>query len=102
MAVPTSNDETSDALQSEAGKARTRALARILGETGLQAIQTTQYRRAVETAWPLAEALGMASVTIPTADLDALATRLRSLLSGGAGLAASHTDQLPLIGESWV
>ncbi len=91
--------EANDAPLSETGHERARALARVLGEAGIGTILTTEYARNVETAKPLAQALGITPAVIPAAELDALAARLRALPPGAAALVVSHTDKLPLLGE---
>ena len=50
---------------SEAGSARSQALARILGKAGIKAIYTSQFLRTKLTAEPLAKLSGIASTTMP-------------------------------------
>jgi broad specificity phosphatase PhoE len=91
--------EEGDVPLTEAGAARARELARVLGEAGLRQIYTTQYRRNVDTAKPLAEKLGIAPVVIAADNVDELVERLRTTPPGQAALVVSHTDKLPVIGE---
>lgn len=49
----------------EAGGARSQALARILAKAGIKAIYTSQFHRTRLTAEPLAKLLGVASTTMP-------------------------------------
>lgn len=51
---------------SEAGQARARALAEVGKVAGVQVIITTQFQRTKQTAGPLADALGLTMVTVPT------------------------------------
>lgn len=49
----------------ETGTAQAQLLARMLGQSGIKAIYTSQYLRTRATAEPLAKQLGIASVAIP-------------------------------------
>ena len=49
----------------EAGKLRSRALARLLKESGIKAIYTSQFLRTMQTAEPLAEQLGLKAAALP-------------------------------------
>lgn len=91
--------EEGDVPLTEAGTTRARELARVLGEAGVRRIYTTQYRRNVDTAKPLAELLGIAPVVIPADNVDELVERLKATAPGEAALVVSHTDKLPVIGE---
>lgn len=91
--------EDGDVPLTEAGAARARELARVLRDAGVRQIYTTQYRRNVDTAKPLAENLGIAPVVIPADNVDELVERLKATSPGAAALVVSHTDKLPLIAE---
>lgn len=49
----------------ESGKLRSQALARILGQSGIKAIYTSQYQRTIQTAEPLAKQLGITITSLP-------------------------------------
>jgi broad specificity phosphatase PhoE len=91
--------EEGDVPLTEAGAARARELARVLGEAGVRQIYTTQYQRNVDTAKPLAEKLGIAPMVIPADNVEELVERLKATPPGEAALVVSHTDKLPMIGE---
>ena len=48
----------------ESGVARSKALARILGDAGIRAVYTSQYLRTKQTAAPIAAKLGIVSATV--------------------------------------
>ena len=50
---------------SEAGQARAKSLARILGKAGIKTIYTSQFARTKQTAEPLAQALGLTGTVVP-------------------------------------
>jgi broad specificity phosphatase PhoE len=50
---------------SDTGKLRSQALARLLKESGIKAIYTSQFLRTVQTAEPLAEQLGIKAIVVP-------------------------------------
>jgi phosphohistidine phosphatase SixA len=49
----------------ESGRLRSQALARILGQSGIKAIYTSQYQRTIQTAEPLAKQLGITATSLP-------------------------------------
>jgi len=79
----------SDPDLSEKGKARAQALATVLQDAKITAIYTTQYKRTVQTADPLARALAIQ----PTA-LDARETAglIEKLKAGGNALVVGHSN----------
>lgn len=84
---------TSDPDLSEAGVQRARCLARTLADAGVTSIRSTNYRRTLRTAAPLAEALGLDIETYQPGDLPALAADLKS--SGGTILVVGHSNTTP-------
>lgn len=48
----------------EMGKLRSQALARLLGQSGVKAIYTSQFQRTIETAEPLAKRLGITATPL--------------------------------------
>jgi broad specificity phosphatase PhoE len=74
---------------SEKGRARAEALAAVLKDAGITAIYTTQYKRTLQTAEPLAKALGLKPIAIDARDTRALIARLES---GGNALVVGHSN----------
>lgn len=86
-----------------AGEARARDLAGAVGTARVSAIFTTQFRRSVQTAQPLADQLSLTPVvlTVDPANVEAyvqeLVTRIRLLPTQSTVLVVSHTNTIPLI-----
>jgi broad specificity phosphatase PhoE len=85
---------------SPAGRERAQALANALHDAGVTAIITTQQQRTRETAAPLADALHLRPVTVPTspdAREHARAVAAAVGRAGGTVLVVDHQITLPLI-----
>lgn len=86
-----------------AGEARARALVGAVGTARVNAIFTTQFRRSVQTAQPLADHLGLTPVVLTVdpanvaAYVQALVTQIRLLPTQSTVLVVSHTNTIPLI-----
>ena len=59
-----------------AGRARADELARILKDSGITAIFTSEFKRTQETAAPSATSIGVTATVIPAKDTAALAAKL--------------------------
>lgn len=81
----------------EAGAARARELRRIAGDTGVDAIYATPTQRAMQTAQPLATALGE-SLTV-VYDTDETVRRLKTRHWGQVVVVVGHSDTVPQIVE---
>ncbi|MDJ0654990.1 MAG: phosphoglycerate mutase family protein [Xanthomonadales bacterium] len=77
----------------EAGRERARNLALLLKDADIRHIFSTSYRRTMETAQPLAEALQLEVQSYDPADLTGFARRLRRL--NGAALVVGHSNTTP-------
>lgn len=84
---------TSDPDLSAAGVERARCLARTLANAGVTSIRSTNYRRTLRTAAPLAEALGLDIETYDPRDLSAVAADLAS--TGGTIVVVGHSNTTP-------
>lgn len=85
----------------EQGKSRAQELIRILGDTGIQAIYTSQYVRTRLTAEPIAKQL-----SIPIREIDALKTPdlVSEVLTKNTGqvvLIVGHSNSVPEIIEAF-
>lgn len=87
---------TPDPELSEAGKARAQALARMLKDAGITAIYTTEFRRTIDTALPLSDALGLVSTTVSSRDQAGLVEKIKAH-AGGAVLVVGHSNTVPAI-----
>ena len=80
---------------SSAGRARAEALARILKDSGITAIFTTEFKRTQETAAPTATLAHVAPTVAAAKDTAALVTKLHQL--SGNALVVGHGDTIPNI-----
>jgi broad specificity phosphatase PhoE len=75
------------------GSANAQRLAGILKDKGIKAIFATATRRAVETAEPLAEALGIPVVRYDPSNVSSLASAVRA--ADGPVLIVGHSNTVP-------
>jgi len=85
----------SDPDLSSAGRARADELARILKDSGITAIFTSEFKRTQETAAPTATSIGVTATVIPAKDTAALVAKLHQL--NGNALVVGHGDTIPNI-----
>jgi len=86
-------DGGSDPDLSSAGRARANALARILKDSGITAIFTTEFKRTQETAAPTATSAHVTPTVIAAKDTAALVAKLDQL--NGNALVVGHGDTIP-------
>ena len=80
---------------SSAGQARANQLARILKDSGITAIFTSEYKRTQETAAPTATLIHVTPTVVAAKDIAALVARLHQL--NGNALVVGHDDTIPNI-----
>jgi broad specificity phosphatase PhoE len=85
----------SDPDLSAAGRLRAESLVKLLKDSRITAILTTEYKRTRQTAAPLGVALGVNPTVIPSKDAAGLAERLMS--STGNVLVVGHSNTIPEI-----
>lgn len=90
-------DDSSDPPLSEAGIARAKALAALLDGAGVTAIYTTQYKRTIDTAAPLAKVAGLTPVVVSGKETAALVERLRASAPGDLIVVVGHSNTIPEI-----
>jgi len=78
---------------SAAGHQRAEALARILKDSEITAIFTTEFKRTQETAVPTVKATQVTPTIIPANDIPALVEKVRSLQ--GNALIVAHGNTIP-------
>jgi len=76
-----------------AGRERAVALARLVGEAGVSAIFTSEFRRTRQTVEPLAERIGVAPQLTPPPS--PWANQARAGQFGSVLLVAGHSDTVP-------
>src|SRR5438477_8236746 len=80
---------------SSPGRARADALARILKDSGITAIFTSEFKRTQETAAPTATSAHVAPTVVAAKDTAALVAKLHQL--NGNALVVGHGDTIPSI-----
>ncbi len=80
---------------SPAGRARADALARILKDSGITAIFTSEFKRSQETAAPTATSTHVAPTVVTAKDTAGLVAKLHQL--NGNALVVAHGDTIPNI-----
>jgi broad specificity phosphatase PhoE len=80
---------------SSVGRARADALSRILKDSGITAIFTTEFKRTQETAAPTAISAHVTPTVVPAKDTAALVAKLHQL--SGNALVVGHGDTIPNI-----
>jgi broad specificity phosphatase PhoE len=86
-----SNDKDPDL--SSAGLARAGVLAEMLKDSAIVAIFTSEFKRTVETAAPIAKSLGITPTIVLAKDTAALVGKLRTL--EGNALVVGHGNTIP-------
>lgn len=89
--------EGDDPPLSAAGQARAVALAELLEEAGIGAVHSSDFRRTLETAAPLAGRLGLPVLLYDPAEPQPLLDRL--LRDGGRHLVIGHSNTAPELVE---
>jgi broad specificity phosphatase PhoE len=87
----------SDPDLSPAGQARAQEIVRIFGDTGINAIYATQYKRTQQTVKPLADKLGLPVNQVNSKSTAELLTQIRSQNSGQVIFIAGHNNTVPEI-----
>jgi phosphohistidine phosphatase SixA len=82
---------------SPAGQARAQEIARMFGDSGVQAIYATQYKRTQQTVAPLASRLGLSVSTIDAKQSVELTRRILSSNRGQTVFIAGHNNTVPEI-----
>jgi len=85
----------SDPDLSSAGRARADVLVRVLKDSGITAIFTSEFKRTQETAAPTAASISVAPTMVAAKDTAALVAKLHQL--SGNALVVGHGDTIPNI-----
>ena len=91
------DDDPRDPSLSPTGEARARALAGLLGHSGVTHLFASEYRRTQSTLRPLATAAGREVVTVPAADQAALVAAIQALPAGCVAVVAGHSNTVPAL-----
>ncbi len=90
-------DQTPQSALSAEGRMRAQRLAAMLVGWGITQIYTTDLKRAIDTAVPLAEAAHVANTPLPAGDVDDLVRRLRAAGPADRVLVVGHSNTIPAI-----
>jgi broad specificity phosphatase PhoE len=90
-------DDSDDSPLNQDGYARAQALARLLKDSGITAIYTTEFQRTQNTIKPLAQLLNVQPVAVPQKDLDELVRQIRANHPNETVLVAGHRGTVPRI-----
>ncbi|PYS26120.1 MAG: histidine phosphatase family protein [Acidobacteria bacterium] len=77
------------------GQARAQELVRMFGDSGINAIYATQYKRTQETVKPLADHLGLPINQVNAKNTGDLLTQIRAQHSGQTIFIAGHNNTVP-------
>ena len=98
-AEPTPGSEPDPEL-SEAGQARARALARLLGKSGVTHLFASTYKRTENTLLPLSEATGLAITRIDPRESERQLSALEGLPAGSVAVVAGHSNTVPALAQA--
>ena len=90
-------DTSPDSVLSAAGEARAARLLDVLEGAGITQIYTTNLRRTIQTAAPLAAALKLTPAALPVSDTDALVARVLAGPLADRILVVGHSNTVPEI-----
>ncbi len=90
-------DQSSDSLLSSAGKIRAKRLAEILKDSKITQIFTSEKKRTILTAAPLAALLHLQPTRVPANDIPGLVARVRAAGPHDRLLIVGHSDTVPEI-----
>lgn len=79
------------------GLERAQEIARVFGETGINAIYATQYKRTQQTVKPLADRTGVAVKLVQANQTDELVNQLQTTNRGQTVFIAGHNNTVPAI-----
>jgi len=90
-------DDTDDAVLSLAGQAQAQRLANVLKDLGINTIYTTQFKRTIQTATPLADLLGIKLLAYEQMDVDGAVKEIREKHSKEVVMVVGHRSTVPEI-----
>ncbi len=93
-------DDPRDPGLTEAGEARAKELAELLGAAGITHIFTSPYKRTNLTVAPLAKATGLEVATYDPRDPSILMGQLRDLPPGSRAVVSGHSNTTPALVRS--
>lgn len=80
-----------------AGEARAREIARMFGNSGINAIYATQYKRTQQTVKPLSDRIGISPTLVDANQIDELAKEITTNHRGQTIFVAAHNNTVPAL-----
>jgi broad specificity phosphatase PhoE len=90
-------DTSTDSVLSAKGEERAARLAKQLKDSGITAIYTTQFQRTIKTAEPIAKAIGVTPVVVPSTEQAKLVERLQTQHANDVVLIVGHSNSIPAL-----
>lgn len=90
-------DNSDDAILSPTGEVQARRLARVLKDLKISAIYTTQFRRTIQTAAPLANFLKINPFAYEQTDIDGVVKQIQQKHSTEVVMIVGHRSTVPKI-----
>jgi len=90
-------DDTDDAVLSPTGEAQAKRLAHVLKDVGIGAIYTTQFKRTIQTAAPLADSLKLKLLAYEQTDVDGVVKEIQQKHPKEVVMVVGHRSTVPKI-----
>lgn len=90
-------DDTDDAVLSPTGEAQAKRLAHVLKDVGIGAIYTTQFKRTIQTAAPLADLLKIKLLAYEQTDVDGVVKEIQQKHLKEVVMVVGHRSTVPKI-----
>jgi broad specificity phosphatase PhoE len=90
-------DDSHDAVLSPTGEAQAKRLAHVLKDVGITAIYTSQFKRTIQTATPLADLLKVKPFTYEQTDIDGVVKEIRHKHPREVVMVVGHRSTVPKI-----
>ena len=90
-------DNTDDAVLSPIGEAQAKRLAHVLKDVGISSIYTTQFKRTVQTAAPLADFLKLKLLAYEQTDVDGVVKEIQQKHPKEVVMVVGHRSTVPKI-----
>ena len=90
-------DDSHDAVLSPTGEAQAKRLAHVLKDLGISAIYTTQFKRTIQTATPLAELLKVKLLAYEQTDVDGVVKEIQRKHPKEVVMVVGHRSTVPRV-----
>ena len=90
-------DNTDDAVLSPTGEAQAKRLAHVLKDVGISSIYTTQFKRTIQTAAPLADLLKIKLSTYEQTNVDGVVKEIQQKYPKEVVMVVGHRSTVPKI-----